>query len=239
VANGGCSFWFVWSKFTRFNTPADKIPDNYWLGQDGSRKGKHQPQPDEFDTLVWVFDDDHFLKWITPAQFRIDQIPRNTLRRLHLDNPKIFDVIWKKVRELLYGKASEANSETTRQLTSDPLTTVIDDTLDPPALDELDAACMTKWERTTLKNGATSSFHNHPVELILEITDRLSQVSLLIMQRVCRQFRACLAPDGKSPELKRGLLGRQTFQFAFLLRRDREIILQNKWELLCGKAHVL
>src|SRR5436190_13454780 len=70
-----------------------------------------------------------------------------------------------------------------------------------------------------IHNCTRSSFHNHPAELILEITNYLSSVACLMMQRVCSKFRTNLTLCGTAPELGDGVLTvGQVFQFAFLLR---------------------
>jgi hypothetical protein len=83
-------------------------------------------------------------------------------------------------------------------------------------------------------NRTYSTFHNLPVELILEIADCLPPVACLIMQRVCSKFRTNLTQNGTAPELSDGVLTvGQIFQFIFLLRRDKEIRLQDEYNQKC------
>ena len=80
----------------------------------------------------------------------------------------------------------------------------------------------------------SSSFHKLPIELVLEITHHLSPVARLVMQRVCSKFRRALAPHGISPELKSDIVtAREIFQFAFLLRRDLQLRLQDDCDQRC------
>jgi hypothetical protein len=86
-------------------------------------------------------------------------------------------------------------------------------------------------------NCTRNAFHSLPVELILEIASYLSPVARLVMQRVCRKFRAGLAPHRIAPELRSGFLTiKQIFQFVFLLRQDVQVLMQDAYERECDLA---
>jgi hypothetical protein len=86
-------------------------------------------------------------------------------------------------------------------------------------------------------NCTRNLFHSLPMELILEIASYLSPVARLVMQRVCRKFRAGLAPHRIAPELRSGFLTmKQIFQFVFLLRQDVQVRLQDDYERECDLA---
>jgi hypothetical protein len=87
-------------------------------------------------------------------------------------------------------------------------------------------------------NSTLSSFYNLPVELLLNIADFLPLVPTLIMQRVCSKFRYHLYKSSQvPPEKKHSTLRRlETFQFNYMLRRDKELILQKEYTLACGTA---
>ncbi|KAF2462945.1 uncharacterized protein BDR25DRAFT_347511 [Lindgomyces ingoldianus] len=86
-------------------------------------------------------------------------------------------------------------------------------------------------------NCTRNLFHRLPMELILEIASYLSPVARLVMQRVCRKFRAGLAPHRIAPELRSGFLTmKQIFQFVFLLRQDVQVRLQDDYERECDLA---
>jgi hypothetical protein len=91
------------------------------------------------------------------------------------------------------------------------------------------------FKATHVHNCTCSSFHNLPVELILEIADCLPPVARLAMQRVCSKFRTNLTLRGTAPELGDGVLTvGQAFQFVFLLRRDKELRLQDDYDQKCN-----
>jgi hypothetical protein len=80
-------------------------------------------------------------------------------------------------------------------------------------------------------NHSLIAFHKLPVELILEISDSLSPLSRLVLQRVCHRFRTCLAPTGSSPEIGNRLLTfRNPCQLRYFLQRDRQSETQRRYE---------
>jgi hypothetical protein len=90
------------------------------------------------------------------------------------------------------------------------------------------------FESPYVHNYTSSSFHQLPMELVLEIAYYLSPVARLIMQRVCSKFRTELAPYGNSPELKSiTLTVRDILQLVSLLRRDFQLKLQCDYDWRC------
>jgi hypothetical protein len=92
-------------------------------------------------------------------------------------------------------------------------------------------------EFTYAHNCTRNPFHNLPMELLLEIASYLLPVARLVMQRICRKFRAGLAPHRIAPELRSGFLTmEQIFQFVFYLSQDVQVRLQNDYERECDLA---
>lgn len=92
-------------------------------------------------------------------------------------------------------------------------------------------------ESTHAENCTHNFLHSLPMELIFEIASYLSPVARLVMERVCRKFRAGLTPHRIAPELRGGILTmKQIFLFVFLLRQDEEVRLQDEYERECKLA---
>jgi hypothetical protein len=93
------------------------------------------------------------------------------------------------------------------------------------------------FESAYIRNCTSSPFHNLPMELILEIASFSSPVTRLIMQRVCGVFRAGLSPHEMAPAVRTGNFTlMQKFQFAFILRQDAQVRLQDVYDLECDLA---
>ena len=84
-----------------------------------------------------------------------------------------------------------------------------------------------------------SRFYSLPTEMLLEVARYACPVSRLVLQRVCRRFRAVLAPDGRAPEIVRPhpvLHEYELLQLTFLLRRDAELMALSAYERECELA---
>jgi hypothetical protein len=102
---------------------------------------------------------------------------------------------------------------------------------DPESEDSESEHPLLPFESAYVHNCAVNPFHGLPVELVLIIACYLSLVARLVMQRVCSKFQAGLAPRGIAPELGSGILtARKIFQFAFLLRQDAQLRLQDDYD---------
>jgi hypothetical protein len=83
-------------------------------------------------------------------------------------------------------------------------------------------------------NYNSSTFHDLPVEILLEIAEFASPVTILALKRVCSKFRTCLARLGPAIESE-SLWMTERYQFIFLLRRDRFSMLRAEYERSCAK----